>query len=189
MTALVARGLRQEWGPDGNGSGVGSSQRAATWAHATLLAVLQLKHIRTMVDAACGGMSWMPTALKAYGRQQPDFRCVTCMMPPLCGRVYSLGAQGSHGGPLHAARYLGLDVVRPIIANATDRFADEPQWTFAVQDFTVDPLPQADLLFCRDALQHLPVMEVSPLHQNALTHFEAPAARGKRKSCQCRCRW
>ena len=63
-------------------------------------------------------------------------------------------------GDMPGARYLGLDVVRPIVANATDRFADEPQWTFAVHDFITGPPPQADLLFCRDALQHLPVLEV-----------------------------
>lgn len=57
-------------------------------------------------------------------------------------------------------RYLGLDVVRPVIANATREFANELQWTFAVHDFTAEPPPQADLLFCRDALQHLPLEEV-----------------------------
>jgi hypothetical protein len=57
-------------------------------------------------------------------------------------------------------RYTGLDVVRSVVASNMERFSNESQWDFAVHDFTVKVPPQADLIFCRDALQHLPIMAV-----------------------------
>jgi hypothetical protein len=53
-------------------------------------------------------------------------------------------------------RYVGIDIVPGII----ERLAKEhPQYEFKVVDFVVDELPQCDLIFCRDVIQHLPIKE------------------------------
>lgn len=55
---------------------------------------------------------------------------------------------------LGSVDYLGLDIVAEIVAaNAADH--GRPNVRFAVADITSDPLPQADLLMCRDCLFHL----------------------------------
>ena len=117
-----------------------------------------MKAVLSMVDAACGAMEWMPAALRAYGHQRPDFRQGADGAPHAlwqhtpcysCNQAYSV-----------LGRYLGLDVARPVIASAAERFGNESQWSFAVHDFTAGPPPQAGLIFCRDALQHLPLAQV-----------------------------
>ena len=50
--------------------------------------------------------------------------------------------------------YIGGDVVPDIIASNVQRFAT-PRRRFRVLDATVDPLPKADLILCRDLLVHL----------------------------------
>ena len=58
-------------------------------------------------------------------------------------------------------RYTGIDVVRSVISEASATHAKTHTWKFKVADFTVKPLPLVDLIFCRDALQHLPMRMVS----------------------------
>jgi len=69
-------------------------------------------------------------------------------------------------------RYLGVDIVAPLIANNRKMFISEAnesssfaqfQKTFLVGDFVVDlpkTTPPVDLIFCRDALVHLTQKEV-----------------------------
>jgi hypothetical protein len=81
-----------------------------------------------MVDAPCGAMVWMPLVLEK-----------------LAARI----------GPCF--RYTGLDVVRPVIATNEKTFATLPFMDFGVVDFAEEALTGGphDLIFCRDALQHL----------------------------------
>lgn len=55
---------------------------------------------------------------------------------------------------LPVRQYIGGDVVPELIEANSRRYAAD-QRRFVVVDLTRDPLPKADLLFCRDALVHL----------------------------------
>jgi hypothetical protein len=56
---------------------------------------------------------------------------------------------------IERVRYLGLDIVPELIANNNQRYADRPNFSFAVQDFVVIPLPfTPDLILNRDMIQH-----------------------------------
>lgn len=55
-------------------------------------------------------------------------------------------------------RYIGIDVVPAVIADATAAHAG-PGREYRVGDLIRDPLPQADLVLCRDCLVHLPFAE------------------------------
>ena len=90
----------QVWGSDGAGSGVGSTLHATTWAAAALLEVLQMKGVKSMVDAPCGAMEWMPAALRAYGRLRPEFR--QGMDSVLHSLSSSLGYLGARSRPQHS---------------------------------------------------------------------------------------
>ena len=78
--------------------------------------------------------------------------------------------------PPHAApppADLGVDIVRPVVAANVEKFKGVPWMAFSVGDFTREPLPgSADLIFCRDALQHLSL----PLVFDALERFAASLA-------------
>ncbi len=62
--------------------------------------------------------------------------------------------------PLPLARYIGADVVEELIAENTRRYADGSK-TFLTLDLTTDPLPQADMIFCRDCLFHFSFDDIS----------------------------
>lgn len=52
--------------------------------------------------------------------------------------------------------YLGLDVVPELVARNAEAFA-RPGVEFRCSDFHAEPPPAADLLLCKDVLQHWPV--------------------------------
>ena len=55
---------------------------------------------------------------------------------------------------LSGVTYVGLDIVEEIVAQNVKRHA-RPGVSFAVQDIPSDPLPEADMIMCRDCLFHL----------------------------------
>lgn len=58
-------------------------------------------------------------------------------------------------------KYFGVDVVESIIKASQLRFKNYSNWNFAVLDFTQQPLPDNyELIFSRDALQHLPLKKI-----------------------------
>jgi hypothetical protein len=62
--------------------------------------------------------------------------------------------------------YLGCDIV-PDLIKANDHQYGGSERSFEKRDFTVGPVPYADLILCRDALVHLPYQHISA----ALKHF------------------
>jgi SAM-dependent methyltransferase len=52
--------------------------------------------------------------------------------------------------------YRGVDVVPAVVEHNRERF-ESPAVTFECRDFAVDELPPADLLLCKDVLQHWPL--------------------------------
>jgi Methyltransferase domain len=51
-------------------------------------------------------------------------------------------------------KYIGVDIVPELVEHA--RRIARGVGEFKIADITVDPLPRADLIFCRDCLGHLP---------------------------------
>jgi 2-polyprenyl-3-methyl-5-hydroxy-6-metoxy-1,4-benzoquinol methylase len=66
-------------------------------------------------------------------------------------------------------RYTGCDIVGRLVKQHTDNY---PQYTFKHLDFVAEDVPPADLIVCRDVLQHLPVEDI----QKALDRFSRSGA-------------
>jgi hypothetical protein len=65
--------------------------------------------------------------------------------------------------------YIGIDIVEDIIASNAI-FHAERNMSFRLGNITVDPLPKADAILCRDCLVHLPLeMGLKALRRFALT--------------------
>lgn len=56
---------------------------------------------------------------------------------------------------LQGAQYLGVDIVPQLIADNQRRFVSRPDMSFRVLDIVRETPPAADLIFCRETLQHL----------------------------------
>ena len=66
--------------------------------------------------------------------------------------------------------YTGVDIVRPAIRRLKHEFANDRLRHFEVADLTRDTLPRADLIFSRQALQHMPATDaLRALHNFART--------------------
>lgn len=96
------------------------------------------------------------------GSDLTQTRTLRMAIPPLLERLHVKTLLDAPCGDFHWMRevdlrgidYLGVDIVDELIATNTRRFA-APKVRFDVLDITSDPLPRADLVFCRDALVHL----------------------------------
>lgn len=64
-------------------------------------------------------------------------------------------------------KYIGGDIVKPLIADNRSKYSDKDT-TFIHLDLTKSPLPEADLLFCRDCLIHLSYKDISLVLKNFL---------------------
>lgn len=64
-------------------------------------------------------------------------------------------------------QYAGLDIVADLIAENNKKYASE-KIHFFVCDIACDLLPSADLLLCRDCLQHMPNKDIMAFVQNAI---------------------
>jgi hypothetical protein len=60
---------------------------------------------------------------------------------------------------LSGIRYIGADIVPELIEANNNAYAN-PERTFVELDLMMDPLPEADLLLCRDGLVHLSLDDV-----------------------------
>ena len=77
-----------------------------------------------------------------------DLRIRTLIDAP-CGDFGWLG-----DGELPVESYVGLDVVEPLVARKAAAYGNTRR-RFLKHDLTRDPLPDGDLLLCRDCLVHL----------------------------------
>ena len=68
---------------------------------------------------------------------------------------------------LPVARYIGADLVPEIVEPLAAEFGDARR-EFRVLDLMRDPLPSADLLFCRDCLVHLSFADIRRALENVL---------------------
>ena len=130
----------QMWGSGGNGSGDGSTLSYTTRTRALVEMLVYKYSIKTLVDAPCGGMTWMPQVVL---------------------RLFDA---------MEAFHYVGLDIVPSVIEANRRTFSRYPRMSFDVVDFSKIPIrflgresvrekgPSA--IFSRDALQHLPLNTV-----------------------------
>ncbi len=104
-----------------------------------------------------------------------------CELP---GVLVELGARSMLDAPcgdfhwmreveLGVEQYIGGDIVPSLIEHLSAEFAGDPRRTFRVIDLTTDPLPDVDILFCRDCLQHLAL----DLAQRVLDNFRRSSCR------------
>lgn len=122
----------EQWGTAGAGSGSGSTLDFTRPTRRVLLPLLQKLGAKSMIDAPCGGMLWMAPFLRED------------VAPAIPG-----------------FRYLGVDVVDTIMAANKEKFAAEKTWSFDRVDLSTTVLPNGyDVLFSRDAFQHMPMEAV-----------------------------
>ena len=69
---------------------------------------------------------------------------------------------------LPLTRYIGADLLPEIVGPLAATFGDD-RHEFRVLDLTRDPLPRADLLFCRDCLVHLSNADIRRALRNAVS--------------------
>jgi hypothetical protein len=114
----------------GGGSGEGSRTTYTKNCRNILYNVIKKFKIHSMLDAPCGSLAWMPLLLDNITNEIPDFR------------------------------YHGVDVVESIIKLSRERYSNR-KWQLSLLDITSQDLPDNyDLIFSRDALQHLPLTKV-----------------------------
>ena len=129
------------WGADGEGSGAGSTLRATAGTRALVEMLVWRHRVTRLLDAPCGSAHWWPPLL---ARLRAAIPCFT---------------------------YRGLDVVPSVVAANAARHADAaPAVSFAVADLSAAgaPLPVggADMILCRDALQHIPLLDAIDVLEN-----------------------
>lgn len=124
------------WGKEGGGSGDGSSLNATAGIRMYLEKLILKEKIKSFADIPCGSAHWIPPLLQAVRRKRPCFE------------------------------YRGIDIVAHIIEASQKRFEGDPLTSFAVGDVTVTPIPKAELILSRDAIQHLPIRDGIKLLEN-----------------------
>eukprot|EP00003_Mantamonas_plastica_P003903 TRINITY_DN1306_c0_g1_i2.p1 TRINITY_DN1306_c0_g1~~TRINITY_DN1306_c0_g1_i2.p1 ORF type:complete len:165 (+),score=62.66 TRINITY_DN1306_c0_g1_i2:157-651(+) len=94
-----------------------------------------------MLDMGCGDLTWMPSVLRNSHLQQIGFK------------------------------YTGVDAAGLIIKEHKERFANESTWSFKQLDFASEfDFPDVDIVFCRDAIQHLSIALVEKvLHKISMS--------------------
>ena len=74
----------------------------------------------------------------------------TVLVDAPCGDFYWMKAVNLS----HLDQYIGIDIVPSMIASNAQQFANAKR-QFACKDIVTDLLPKADVILCRDCLQHL----------------------------------
>ena len=62
--------------------------------------------------------------------------------------------------------YIGGDIVEPLIDNLNKTYADNDNLTFVKIDIINDPLPEVDLMICRDCLFHFSEADIKTFLKN-----------------------
>ncbi|MGB8367492.1 MAG: class I SAM-dependent methyltransferase, partial [Candidatus Babeliales bacterium] len=62
-------------------------------------------------------------------------------------------------------QYIGMDIVDPLIRKNKQRYEDENR-QFVCANIVTDPLPQADIMLCRDCLVHLRFEDIQQALKN-----------------------
>jgi len=135
--------------------------------------------VRSLVDVGCGSLAWLPAAIDARDEAVAAEAAATPAAAAAAAAVATTAADASAlaAPPL---RFHGVDVVPSLIeAHAARYAASRPSWSFSSGDasaaaFADSGIPTgADLLLCRDALQHLPLALAARALENMARHSGA----------------
>ncbi len=130
------------WTGDGDGSGPGSEPENTTEFRKLLTKLVKDNNVKVFVDAPCGACKWTKVWLE------------------------ELKSQGIK------ITYLGFDIADEAITKARENLAPLMKYhTIKIEhgDITSSKLPAADILMCRDTLQHLSHASI----QKALANLQA----------------
>lgn len=120
------------WGRDGEGSGSGSTLKQTATTRILMELLIYRHNVVKLLDAPCGSAHWWPPLLSRLREFHPSFS------------------------------YTGIDVVESVIENNRRKFTELgfSQATFYSADLSHAALPKSefDMVLCRDALQHLPLL-------------------------------
>jgi hypothetical protein len=122
-------------------------------------------------EHSVSGLGSQPGATLAVARELPkllgDLGVETLLDAP-CGDASWIG------GLKLKQRYIGIDIVPALISDLASRAAQGAiAGEFHLADITVDPLPAADAILCRDCLVHLSFANIA----RALHNFARSGAR------------
>ncbi len=131
------------WGKDGGGSGPSSSFYESMGASRILFYVILSMNINSVVDAACGAMTWQSKLLPTLFSVKPSLQ------------------------------YVGLDAAKRVVDQNRLTFQHHyPKVRFEHVELESVVIPPTDLIFSRDTLQHNTISGVAQIlrqfvHSNA----------------------
>lgn len=125
------------WGKDGGGSGPGSTLEESMGASRVLFYVIMSLNINSVVDAACGAMTWQSKLLPQLFSAKPSLQ------------------------------YVGLDAAQRVVRQNRLTFQHHyPNVRFEHVELESVVIPATDLIFSRDTMQHNSIKGVAQiLHQ------------------------
>jgi len=116
---------------------------------------------------------WKGESASGAGSSHAQTRVVREVLPPLLKEIGAVSLLDIPCGDLHWMKeidlgeihYIGADIVRPLIEHNRQQFANTRR-CFEVVNLISDPLPQADVVFCRDCMVHLSNKDVRSVLDN-----------------------
>ena len=110
-------------------SGNGSSLEITRACRTIIIRVIKDYQLRSMLDIACGDMTWMPEVLNELRREK-----------------YKLD-------------FIGCEIVTDLVEKHKKKFAQYNDMRFEQADMVKGVVEKADLILCRDVIQHLTIPE------------------------------
>jgi len=107
-------------------------------------------HGESSVSGMGSGLNQTATIRRQLPQILRDFN-VHSMLDAACGDYFWLKE-----AELPLDRYVGIDIVKPLIAHNRQTYGGERR-DFLCLNLVTNPLPQVDLILCRDCLVHLPL--------------------------------
>jgi hypothetical protein len=120
-----------------------------------------------------GGWVGVPTTASGSGSTMEQTAVVRRDLPAFLAELGARSLLDAPCGDFHwmqscdvdLDRYIGVDIVRPLIDDNRRRYGG-PTRTFDVADLAADPLPQVDVVLCRDCLVHLTLHDALAVLRN-----------------------
>lgn len=127
------------WGEEGDGSGTGSEPSNTINTRKSLIQIIKQYNVKTLIDAPCGSCKWTKFLLEDLQKENIKIN------------------------------YYGFDIADESIINANKNLESLKTYhTIKIQQgsITDTQFPKADMILCRDTLQHLSYNSISKTLQN-----------------------
>jgi thiol-disulfide isomerase/thioredoxin len=135
--------INKGWGEEGDGSGPGSEPENTINTRKSLIKLIKEYNVKTLIDAPCGSCKWTKILLEDLQKENIKIN------------------------------YYGFDIADQSIINANKNLDSLKTYhTIKIQQgsITDTQFPKADMILCRDTLQHLSYNSISKtLHNFAKT--------------------